>query len=107
MIPCATRSRQPTCDAWTLERLQYERSLALRFAIESTTASAYDSHLNSYLNFCRLHNHPVEPTEDTLSFSSSGYHTISNPVLSTPTFLVLLIVSTLTSCMPSLLVDLY
>jgi len=68
MIPCATTSRQPTRDAWTLERLQYERSLALGFAIESTTASAYDSHLNSYLNFCRLHNRPVEPTEDTLSF---------------------------------------
>jgi hypothetical protein len=68
MIPCASRSRQPTRSAWTLERLQYERSLALGFAIESTTASAYDSHLNSYLNFCRLHNRPVEPTEDTLSF---------------------------------------
>jgi hypothetical protein len=68
MIPCATRSRQPARTAWTLERLHYERSLALGFAIESTTASAYDSHLNSYLNFCRLHQRPIEPTEDTLSF---------------------------------------
>jgi hypothetical protein len=42
--------------------------VALGFAIESTTASAYDSHLNSYLNFCRLHQRPIEPTEDTLSF---------------------------------------
>jgi len=35
--------------------LQYKHSLALGFAIESMTASAYDSHLNSYLNFCQLH----------------------------------------------------
>ncbi|KAG1869229.1 hypothetical protein C8R48DRAFT_597724 [Suillus tomentosus] len=63
-----TRSKQPVREAWTLERLELERSLALGFAIESTTASAYDSHLNSYLNFCRLHNRAVEPTEDTLSF---------------------------------------
>ncbi|KIK32344.1 hypothetical protein CY34DRAFT_101701 [Suillus luteus UH-Slu-Lm8-n1] len=63
-----TQSRQPVREAWTLERLQFERSLALGCAIESTTAAAYDSHLNSYLNFCRLHHRAVEPTEDTLSF---------------------------------------
>jgi len=32
------------------------------------TACTYNSHLNSYLNFCRLHHRAVEPTEDTLSF---------------------------------------
>ncbi|KAG1873558.1 putative retroelement protein [Suillus subalutaceus] len=63
-----TQSRQPIWEARTLERLQFERSLALGCAIESTTASAYVSHLNSYLNFCRLHHRAVEPTEDTLSF---------------------------------------
>ncbi|KAG1865712.1 hypothetical protein C8R48DRAFT_600904 [Suillus tomentosus] len=68
MIPSATQSKQPVREAWTLERLQLERSLALGCAIETTTASAYDSHLNSYLNFCRLHNRDVEPTADTLSF---------------------------------------
>src|SRR6267154_5170069 len=61
-------SRQPIRDAWTLERLIYERSLVLGFALETTTASAYDSHLNSYINFCHLHGRPIEPTEDTLSF---------------------------------------
>jgi hypothetical protein len=30
--------------------------------------TAYDSHLNSYLNFCRLHDRPIDPTPDTLSF---------------------------------------
>jgi hypothetical protein len=61
-------SRQPPRDAWTLERLTFERSVALGFALETSTASSYDSHLNSYLNFCRLHNRPIEPTPDTLSF---------------------------------------
>lgn len=68
MIPCGTRSKQPIRETWTLEHLQLERSIALGFAIESTTASAYDSHLNCYLNFCRLHNRAIEPTEDTFSF---------------------------------------
>jgi len=63
-----TRSKQPEWEAWTNERLEFERSLALNNALESTTTSAYDSHLNSYLNFCRLHHRPIEPTEDTLSF---------------------------------------
>jgi hypothetical protein len=68
MIPCTTKSKQPIQEAWTLERLQYEHSVVLGAILESTTASAYDSHLNSYLNFCRLHNCDVEPTEDTMSF---------------------------------------
>lgn len=61
-------SRQRQREAWTLERLTFERSVALGFALESTTTSSYDSHLNSYLNFCRLHDRPIEPTADTLSF---------------------------------------
>ena len=61
-------SRQRTREAWTQERLTFERSVALGFALESSTASTYDSHLNSYLNFCRLHDRPVDPTPDTLSF---------------------------------------
>ena len=51
-----------------MERLVYERSLALGYAIELSTSSAYNSHLNSYLNFCRLHERSVDPTADTLSF---------------------------------------
>src|SRR6267154_1580973 len=61
-------TKQPIREAWSHERLLYERSLALGFAINSTTAAVYDSHLNSYVNFCRLHKLPLEPTEDTLSF---------------------------------------
>ena len=61
-------SRQRIREAWTTERLTFERSVALGFALESSTASAYGSHLNSYLNFCRLHGREVDPTPDTLSF---------------------------------------
>jgi hypothetical protein len=68
MIPCTTKSKQPIREAWTLERLQYEHLVVLGAVLESTMASAYDSHLNSYLNFCRLHNHDVKPMEDTMSF---------------------------------------
>jgi len=67
MIPRLS-SRQPHRLPWTLERLVYERSLALGSALDVTTAAAYDSHLNSYLNFCHLHQRPIEPTADTLSF---------------------------------------
>jgi hypothetical protein len=37
-------------------------------AIDNTTAHTYGSALNSYLEFCRLHSLPIEPTADTLSF---------------------------------------
>lgn len=68
MMHVSSSSRQPVRVAWTRERLLYERSVALGFAIETTTASAYDSHLNSYITFCRLHHLPIDPTVDTLSF---------------------------------------
>ncbi|OJA13912.1 hypothetical protein AZE42_11795, partial [Rhizopogon vesiculosus] len=68
LVPAATASRQRSREAWTLERLTLERSVALGFALEPSTASTYNSHLNSYLNFCRLHSRPVDPTPDTLSF---------------------------------------
>ena len=37
-------------------------------ALESSTTSTYQSHFNSYLTFCCLHNFPLDPTPDTLSF---------------------------------------
>ena len=61
-------SRQRLREAWTPERLTFERSIALGFALESSTTTTYDSHLNSYLNFCRLHKREIDPTPDTLSF---------------------------------------
>lgn len=61
------RSRQPVRVAWTYERLVRERAIALGQAIDNTTWRTYGSALNSYLNFIRLHDIPLEPTSDTLS----------------------------------------
>ncbi|SJL10798.1 uncharacterized protein ARMOST_14192 [Armillaria ostoyae] len=35
---------------------------------DTGTAHTYTSALNSYIAFCQLHNFPIQPTEDTLSF---------------------------------------
>ncbi|KAI0092910.1 hypothetical protein BDY19DRAFT_867929, partial [Irpex rosettiformis] len=52
----------------TRKRLEYERAVALGYAIDHSTHCAYSSHLQSYLTFCKLHGFPIEPTPDTLSF---------------------------------------
>ncbi|KAI0086997.1 hypothetical protein BDY19DRAFT_869433, partial [Irpex rosettiformis] len=52
---------------WTHERLVHERAIALGYAIDESTHSTYTSHVQSYFNFCKAHNLPVEPTADTLS----------------------------------------
>ena len=68
MIRSHTKSRQPPRAAWPRERLLRERAIALGLAIDVSTLNSYSSALNSYLTFVRLHNLPVDPTPDTLSF---------------------------------------
>jgi hypothetical protein len=68
MIQSNVKSKQRSRPAWTRERLLRERSLALGQAIDTSTWKNYGSALNSYLTFVRLHDFPVEPTPDTLSF---------------------------------------
>jgi hypothetical protein len=68
MIQSGVKSRQEHRDAWTMERLIHKRALAMGQAIDISTWKSYGSALNSYLSFIRLHNFPVEPTPDTLSF---------------------------------------
>ena len=68
MIDLSPSSRQPMRQPWTLDRLIHERSIALGFSIDSSTSSTYTSALNSYITFCKLHNFPIEPTPETLSF---------------------------------------
>ena len=63
MISSPIRARQP----WTRERLLRERAIALGQAIDNSTWKNYGSALNSYLNFIKLHDFPIEPTPDTLS----------------------------------------
>jgi hypothetical protein len=68
MIDLSPSSRQPMRQPWTLDRLIHERSIALGFSIDSSTSSTYTSALNSYITFCKMHNFPIEPTPETLSF---------------------------------------
>ena len=68
MIRSSLKSRQPARVAWSRDKLLRERAIALGHAIDTSTLKSYSSALNSYLTFVRLHDLPVEPTPDTLSF---------------------------------------
>ena len=68
MINSGVKSKQKRRLAWTRERLLRERAIALGQAIDTSTWKNYGSALNSYLTFVRIHNFPIEPTADTISF---------------------------------------
>jgi hypothetical protein len=68
MIQGSRRPRQPVREVWTRERLVHERAIALGNVLDRSTLSNYSSALNSYLNFVKQHDFPVEPTPETLSF---------------------------------------
>jgi hypothetical protein len=68
MTSTTTVSRQPVREVWTHDRLIHEPSISLGLAIDESTQRTYSSALNSFLNFCKTHNFPVDPTAETLSF---------------------------------------
>ena len=68
MIVAPSRSRQPLQEAWTHKHLLHEQVIALGHMIDHSLAQTYNSHLQSYLTFCKLHNFAIKPTTDTLSF---------------------------------------
>jgi hypothetical protein len=68
MTTITNTSKQPVRQPWTPDRLLYERSILLGMAIDNSTATTYTSATNSYLTFCRLHNMPIDPTAETLSY---------------------------------------
>ena len=67
MISSNVRSRQPPQEVWTRERLIRERAIALGQAVDNSTWKNYGSALNSYLNFIKMHEYPLEPSPNTLS----------------------------------------
>lgn len=67
-ISSSRRPRQPSRQPWSLERLVFERAVALGHSLARSTQGAYSSALNSYLEFCKLHNRSIEPTDETISF---------------------------------------
>ncbi|KIK58508.1 hypothetical protein GYMLUDRAFT_170968, partial [Collybiopsis luxurians FD-317 M1] len=53
---------------WTIEELVQGRNITLGLATDTSSRRTYTSHLNSYIAFCSMHNFPLDPTPDTLSF---------------------------------------
>jgi len=72
-------ARQPLREPWTLERLNYERSILLGMSIDCSTSATYSSALNSYLTFCKSHGIPVDPTPQTLSYYTTFQSFHINP----------------------------
>ncbi|KAF9001441.1 hypothetical protein BDZ89DRAFT_968319 [Hymenopellis radicata] len=67
-IPQIRTPRQRQRQPWSRDKLVHERAIALGLAIDASSSGTYDSALNSYLSFCSIHQMPVTPTIDTLSF---------------------------------------
>ncbi len=68
LIDITPGSRQKAHEPWTLEKLYHKRCLALGSAIDTATLGPYNSALNSYITFCKIHHFPVQPTVDTMSY---------------------------------------
>jgi hypothetical protein len=68
MTDVTPQSRQPVRLPWTMDHLIHEQSILLGMAIDNSTASTYTSATNSYLTFCKLHDIPIDPTLETLSY---------------------------------------
>jgi hypothetical protein len=68
MLHAISQDWQPPRVAWSCNKLLRERAIALGHAVEVSTLHTYNSHLQLYLSFCKLHHFPIEPTPDTLSF---------------------------------------
>src|SRR5882672_5119455 len=68
MFLTPAKSRQPNQPAWSHEHLYRERAIALGYTLDNSMIQTYNSHLQSFLSFCKLHTFPLDPTPDTLSF---------------------------------------
>jgi len=61
-------AQHPNWEWWPLEQLREACALAVGAALEHSTRHTYTSALRAYSNFCDLHQFPLCPTLDTLSF---------------------------------------
>jgi hypothetical protein len=68
MLNAVTQDRLPPHLAWSHEKLSHECTITLGHAIELSNFQTYNSHLQSYLTFCKIHGFPIDPTPDTLGF---------------------------------------
>lgn len=63
----SANARQPARLPWAMDRLILERSILMGMAIDLTTSASYNSAVNSYLTFCKLHHLAPKPSPDTFS----------------------------------------
>lgn len=67
LLPLARGSRQPAREPWQPDRFARERAITLGMTLEPSTRDVYNSATRSYLNFCKVHNLPIDPTPENLS----------------------------------------
>lgn len=60
-------ARQPNRLPWSQACLRHEHAIAMGFAVKPSSIQTYTSGLQSYLNFCKMHQLPINPTSDMLS----------------------------------------
>src|SRR5882724_7118818 len=68
MLLTSSKPRQPIWVAWSHEHLFRERAITLGHALDNSMMTTYSSHLQSYLTFYKLHDFPLKPSTDMLSF---------------------------------------
>ena len=61
-------SWQPNRRPWTMEMLLREHAFTLSNSVDISTSQSYGSALNSWIAFIQMHDFPLEPNPDTLSF---------------------------------------
>nr|GAT47557.1 predicted protein [Mycena chlorophos] len=68
LAPGLVINPQPARPPWTIEQLDSALAVALNASIDISSAHTYGSALNSWIEFCRIHNFDTEPTEKTLAY---------------------------------------
>lgn len=64
-LPLGHRARRTR---WPIERLTHERNIAVGSALALSSNSACNSAVQSWIRFAKLHELPLEPSAETLSF---------------------------------------
>jgi len=78
MFLTPAKSRQPPRAAWSREQLIHEHAIAPGLCIGQFYSTTYNSHLQYYLSFCKLHSLPLDPTPIPSHFTLSSCRTTSN-----------------------------
>ena len=61
MLMTSEKSRQPILVAWSCDWLYQEHAITLGYALDLSTLHTYNSHLQSFLSYFKLHSLPLDP----------------------------------------------